>query len=226
MDELDNNQNPTQKQEKSSGEQELESVAENLERKLSTFLQTHSPSPTGLQDHSRQSPLSRRGEQSEQERTFGDQLDIMSGVSFASDSGHDHAEVASLIAQARDAAHLETAYGTLEEARLRELNSRHEDLKKGIQGLSSVVQPGTSSQNSKATSHKVAGEDEGLGPPPMAVDLDELMSSGLRKSSGNDDNPDDWCCKSHISDHSFTLTNSCEWAIHYEELIVLGVFVL
>lgn len=212
LDELDNNQELVQGQDRLSGQQKLESVTENLERKLSTFLQTNSSSP-----HSTRSPLSRTGEESAQERAFGDQLDRMAGISFASDSAHDHTEVAGLIAQARDAAQLEAAYGTQEEARLRELNSRHEDLKKGTRGLSPTVRSGTSSQNRKATGQKGTGDDEGLGPPPMAVDLDELMSGGGRKSSGNEDNPDDWCCKSQSSEHdslSLYLCTLGKLAIH------------
>ncbi|KAF9354917.1 hypothetical protein BGX34_010759 [Mortierella sp. NVP85] len=165
-------------------QQEFESVTEDLEKKLSNFMQ-NSSSSTSSQDRTKGSLLLATGEESEQERAFGDQLDRLAGVSFASGHGNDNDEMANLIAQARDSARLEAAYGNQEEAHLRDLNARHESLKKGIQGLSSVVQSGSSNQNSKA-----AG---GLGPPPPAVDLDELMS-GRFKGNGDDDNPDNWCC--------------------------------
>lgn len=177
LDELDHQQSSVPKQ--TTIEREFESTAENLEKKLSTMLQTDPSSSKGLAFST--------GEQSERERTFGNQLDRLAGISLETHGASDH-EVAGLIAQARDAAQLETAYGNQEEARLKELNARHEELRKGMQGLSSLVQPTTTSQNTKST-----GDDVGLGPPPMAVDLDELMSGGLR-GSGNDDNPDNWCC--------------------------------
>ncbi|KAF9952303.1 hypothetical protein BGZ65_005369 [Modicella reniformis] len=171
---------------KLSGQQELESVTDDLERKLSKYLQADSTSPTAFQNHSRLPSLLGTGEESEQERAFGDQLDRLAEVSLAG-TRRDDDEMASLIQQASESAQLEAKYGNLEAARLRELNARHEELKKGTYGLSSVVQPRTTSQDSKA-------QDEELGPPPAVMDLDELRSGGSGGGS-SDDNPDNWCCK-------------------------------
>ncbi|KAG0315889.1 hypothetical protein BGZ99_007189 [Dissophora globulifera] len=178
-------------------------VAADLERTLSKFLQTHQPPPATFQhtndnddDNHVNGRVTKTGAVSrEQERLFGDHLDrlgsgmslspSMSGFGGGSGGGGDDDEASRLITQAREAAHLEAKYGDLDAARLKELSSRHEELKKGIQGLASVQARATSS------SSQTANSSSSLGPPPAAVGLDELRQGG-----GNDDdeNPDNWCC--------------------------------
>ncbi|KAI7820619.1 hypothetical protein BC939DRAFT_227377 [Gamsiella multidivaricata] len=126
--------------------------------------------------------------ESEQERAFGAQLDRVAGFSLSDDGFGDDDEASRLITQAREAAQLEAKYGNLDESRMKELQDRHEELKKGIQGLSSVQ-----SKASRQNSSKDVVVDGGLGPPPAAVGLDELRAD--RGGGVNcDENPDNWCC--------------------------------
>ncbi|KAG0291108.1 hypothetical protein BGZ96_005473 [Linnemannia gamsii] len=175
---------------KAGDEQELQDVTKDLEKTLSKFLQNHQAPATAFHDHQHNDSNSTRfddeGQESKQERAFGNQLDRMAGVSLSTDrggfgGGDDDGEASRLITQLREEAQLESKYGNLDEARMKELHSRNEDLKKGIQGLSSVR-----SNASKASST----DTDGLGPPPSAVGLDELVSGGIE----DDENPDDWCC--------------------------------
>ncbi|KAG0248000.1 hypothetical protein BG011_000654, partial [Mortierella polycephala] len=164
-----------------SGEQELENVTKDLEKKLSKFLLTHQ-TPSNAMDDSLVSS-------STTQDPFGDGLDRIAGVSLISRtdgvSGDD--DVASqLVTQAREEAQLEAKYGNLDEKQLQDLHSRHKELKKGIQGLSSVQ---LNNASSKAKSGSV-DEETGLGPPPAAVGLDELRLGGM----DGDENPDNWCC--------------------------------
>ncbi|KAF9112429.1 hypothetical protein BGX27_003394 [Mortierella sp. AM989] len=164
-----------------SGEQELDNVTKDLEKTLSKYLQTHQPPQTAFQD------TTEVNEESDQNRAFGDQLDRIAGVTLSSGMGDDD-EVSKLITQAREAAQLEDKYGNLDEARLKDLNNRHEELKKGIQNLSSIrSRTPTQSQKSATSDEKL-----GLGPPPAAVGLDELRSGG--RGDDDDENPDNWCC--------------------------------
>lgn len=200
LDDLDT-LSPSQKQElkatlssnnkKAGDEQELQDVTKDLEKTLSKFLQNHQPPATAFNDHQHHDSNSTRfndeGQESKQERAFGNQLDRMAGVSLSTDrggfgGGSDDDDASRLITQLREEAQLESKYGNLDEARMKELHSRNEDLKKGIQGLSSVR-----SNTSKASST----DTDGLGPPPAAVGLDELVSGGI----DDNENPDNWCCK-------------------------------
>ncbi|KAF9357838.1 hypothetical protein BGX26_002997 [Mortierella sp. AD094] len=175
---------------KKSGEQDLNNVTKDLERTLSKFLQTHQPPPIDFQESAGTGPTGinnndafiYQAEESDQGRAFGNQLDRITEVSLSSGMGDDD-EASRLIAQAREAAQLESKYGNLNEARLNDLNSRHEELKKGIQSLSSI-RSRTPTQTTRSTDEKL-----GLGPPPAAVGLDEL-----RGGDDDDENPDNWCC--------------------------------
>ncbi|KAF9202856.1 hypothetical protein BGZ49_007011 [Haplosporangium sp. Z 27] len=163
-------------------EQELNSVTEDLEKTLSKFLQTHQPTPNGFQDPTGRSGSNGaiyRAEESGQDRAFGDQLDRITGSSLSADFGDDD-ETSQLITQAKESAQLEAKYGNLNEAQLKDLNRRQEELKKGIQNLSSM----------RPRTPVSADEKLGLGPPPAAVGLDELRSGG----GDDDETPDDWCC--------------------------------
>ncbi|KAF8940957.1 hypothetical protein BGZ58_003689 [Dissophora ornata] len=177
---------------KKSGEQELSSVTQDLERTLSKFLQTHQPPPTAYHDSA---AAESEGEGSAQGKVFGDQLDRMGadGMSISSTmtgrdrfNADDDDEMSRLITQVREEHQLEAKYGNLDEARLKELSRRHEELKKGIQGLSSV--------QSRAASQSV-DTSSSLGPPPAAVGLDELRLGGGGGGGYDDDDPDNWCCK-------------------------------
>ncbi|KAF9152914.1 hypothetical protein BG015_004497 [Linnemannia schmuckeri] len=181
-----NNSNSNDK--KVGDEQELDDVTKDLEKTLSKFLQNHQPPPAASHDHRRDRNSAHdndEGQESKQERAFGDQLDRMAGVSLSTDrggfDGDDDDEASRLITQLREEAQLESKYGNLDEARMKDLHSRNEDLKKGIQGLSSIR-----SNASKASST----DSDGLGPPPAAVGLDELRSGGI----DDNENPDNWCC--------------------------------
>ncbi|CAO3564569.1 unnamed protein product [Mortierella alpina] len=186
-----------------SGEQELENVTQDLERTLSKFLQTHeppqhalasssapsSPSLTASSSHRGQS-VAIEDQESCQVRAFEDRLERMAGLPMMNSANTttgagifpgDDDDASQLINQAREEAQLEAKYTNLDEARMKELHSRHEELKKGMQGLSSL-RSNTSSQAGK--------EAEGLGPPPAAVGLDELRSAGV----DDDEDPSNWCC--------------------------------
>ncbi|KAF9965980.1 hypothetical protein BGZ70_003630 [Mortierella alpina] len=187
-----------------SGEQELKNVTQDLEKTLSKFLQTHDPpqhalasssspsSPSLTASASHRDPSSAMEDlESCQVRAFEDRLERMSGLSTMNSAntttgagmfpGVDD-DASQLINQAREEAQLEAKYSNQDEARMKELHSRHEQLKKGMQGLSSL-RSNTSSQGGK--------EAEGLGPPPAAVGLDELRSVG----GDDDEDPSNWCCK-------------------------------
>ncbi|KAF9133421.1 hypothetical protein BGX30_012293 [Mortierella sp. GBA39] len=174
---------------KMGDEQELEDVTKDLEKTLSKFLQNHQPPASAFHDHHshhNSSQYNGEGQESKQERAFGDQLDRMAGVSLSTDrggfgGGDDNDEVSRLVMQLREEAQLESKYGNLDEAQMKDLHSRNENLQKGIQGLSSVR-----SNASKASST----DTDGLGPPPAAVGLDELRSGGI----DDNENPDNWCC--------------------------------
>ncbi|KAG0067239.1 hypothetical protein BGZ89_006321 [Linnemannia elongata] len=167
--------------------QGLDDVTKDLEKTLSKFLQNHQPPATAFHDHHSHHDSSQyndEGQESKQDRAFGDQLDRMAGVSILTDRGGFEGgddEASRLITQLREEAQLESKYGNLDEARMKDLHSRNEDLKKGMQGLSSVR-----SNASKASST----DTDGLGPPPAAVGLDELRSGGI----DDNENPDNWCC--------------------------------
>ncbi|KAF9572083.1 hypothetical protein EC968_010334 [Mortierella alpina] len=185
---------------KRSGEQELENVTKDLERTLSKFLQTHepphqpvssssSPSLTTSQSHHDPSEAV-EDQESCQTRAFEDRLERIAGLprmnptmnsTVAGMFPGDDDDASQLIDQAREEAQLEAKYSSLDEARMKELHSRHEELKKGMKGLSSV-RSNISSQGGK--------EAEGLGPPPAAVGLDELRSMG----ADDDEDPSNWCC--------------------------------
>ncbi|KAF9275567.1 hypothetical protein BGZ68_010704 [Mortierella alpina] len=182
---------------KRSGEQELENVTKDLERTLSKFLQTHEPPEHALSSPSASSLSASQSHhdptaaaedlESHQARAFEDRLERMAGFSTTANStsagmllGEDD-DASQLINQAREEAQLEAKYSNLDEARMKELHSRHEELKKGMQGLSSV-RTNNSNQGSK--------EADGLGPPPAAVGLDELRSVGV----DDDEDPLNWCC--------------------------------
>ncbi|KAF9432349.1 hypothetical protein BGZ76_010940, partial [Entomortierella beljakovae] len=197
--------NPTQTQElknaistenQKSGKQELDNVTQDLENTLSRFLQTHHPSPStpsSLDNHN--STTTDLGsiylaKESDPEKAFGNQFDRITGVSYSSSLGGDD-EASRLINQAREAAHLEAKYGSNEDSQIRDLNSRHEELKKGMQNLSSI-RPTTSSQPDKSS--KSTDEGLGLGPPPSAVNLDELRLGTGGSGDDIDENPDNWCC--------------------------------
>ncbi|KAK3845202.1 MAG: hypothetical protein J3R72DRAFT_38458 [Linnemannia gamsii] len=187
LDDLDT-LSPNQKQElkttistntKAGDERGLEDVTKDLEKTLSKFLQTHQPPAAAFHDHSASQDHHDSAE-SKQERAFGDHLDRLAGVSLSTDTyGGGDDETSRLITQLREESQLEAKYGNLDEARMKDLHSRNEDLKKDIQSLSSVR-----SNASKAST------DDGLGPPPAAVGLDELRSGGV----DDDENPDNWCC--------------------------------
>jgi hypothetical protein len=202
LDDLDT-LSPSQKQElkatlssssnnkKAGNAQDLGDVTKDLEKTLSKFLQNHQPPSTAFHDHQRPESNSARfndeGLESKQERAFGNQLDRMAGVSLSTDRGDfggsgDDDEASRLITQLREEAQLESKYGNLDETRMKELHSRNEDLKKGIRGTSSV----------RSNASKTSSTDtDGLGPPPAAVGLDELVSGGI----DDNENPDNWCCK-------------------------------
>ncbi|KAF9998554.1 hypothetical protein BGZ80_005540 [Entomortierella chlamydospora] len=175
---------------KKLGEQELNNVTKDLERTLSKFLQTHqqpsidfqNSAGTELMGINNNSISIHQAEDSDQERAFGNQLDRIAGVSLSSGMGDDD-EASRLITQAREAAQLEDKYGDIDEGLLKDLNSRHEELKKGIQSLSYIL-PQNSTRSVRFTI-----EDLGLGPPPAAVGLDEL-----RGGDDDNENPDNWCC--------------------------------
>ncbi|KAF9337680.1 hypothetical protein BGZ91_009310 [Linnemannia elongata] len=168
--------------------QGLDDVTKDLEKTLSKFLQNHQPPATAFHDHHSHHDSSQyndEGQESKQDRAFGDQLDRMAGVSISTDrggfEGGDDDESSRLITQLREEAQLESKYGNLDEARMKDLHSRNEDLKKGMQGLSSV----------RFNASKASSTDtDGLGPPPAAVGLDELRSGGI----DDNENPDNWCC--------------------------------
>ncbi|ORZ22681.1 hypothetical protein BCR41DRAFT_369035 [Lobosporangium transversale] len=131
------------------------------------------------------------GGETQQEKAFGDHLDrlmssnIKEGDSIGNRYNEDDDEALKLITQAREAAQLESKYGNLEEARLKGLISRHHELKKDIQNLSSTRPQKPTSQTSQKGDRMT-----GLGPPPAAIDLDELRFGG----GGDDENPENWCC--------------------------------
>ncbi|KAG0199523.1 hypothetical protein BGX28_007244 [Mortierella sp. GBA30] len=168
-----------------SGEQELEDVTKDLERTLSRFLQTHQPPQSFSMEYSSHRDLPASTVDGE---AFGDHLEKMAGYSLATATNVDmfsadgDDEASRLITQAREESHLESKYGNLHEARLKELNDRHEELKKGVQDLSSV--------RSKTLKHSTGDDGPGLGPPPAAVGLDELRLSGVT----DEENPANWCC--------------------------------
>ncbi|KAF9932423.1 hypothetical protein BGZ67_004737 [Mortierella alpina] len=179
---------------KRSGEQELEDVAKDLERTLSKFLQTHEPPHHAVSSaspsHHDPSAAVEEDQESCQTRAFEDRLERMAGLPMMNATGTANStsagmflggddDASQLINQAREEAQLEAKYNNLDKARMKELHSRHEELKKGMQGLSSV-RSNTSSQGGK--------DKEGLGPPPAAVGLDELRSIGV------DEDPSNWCC--------------------------------
>ncbi|KAF8946181.1 hypothetical protein BGZ47_001168 [Haplosporangium gracile] len=181
------NNNSNSNSKKVGDEQELDDVTKDLEKTLSKFLQNHQPPAAAFHNHQHNSNSihdNDEGQESKQERAFGDQLDRMAGVSLSTDRGGfggDDEEASRLITQLREEAQLESKYGNLDEARMKDLHSRNEDLKKDIQGLSSVR-----SNASKASST----DNDVLGPPPAAVGLDELRSGGI----DDNENPDNWCC--------------------------------
>ncbi|KAF9906291.1 hypothetical protein EC991_000779 [Linnemannia zychae] len=199
LDDLEDTLSPSQRHElkttinsgtTAGDERALEDVTKDLEKTLSKFLQTHQPPATAFHnDHHSQSATSQdyhEGAESKQERAFGDHLDRLAGVSLSTDKyggGGDDDEASRLITQLREESQLESKYGNLDEMRMKDLHSRNEDLKKGIQGLSSVR-----SNASKTSSSST--ESDGLGPPPAAVRLDELRPGGV----DDDENPDNWCC--------------------------------
>lgn len=185
-----------------TGQQELDQVTKDLELTLSKYLQTHQPprSAYTTEDHLREE----EDGGGRVERAFGDQLDRMAGVSLTSGGGglnfgNDDDETSKLISQAREAATLEAKYGTNGEAELKALSSRHEELKKGIQGLSSV-------RDAQAAQHERRQQTGALlGPPPAAVDMSELRSGGTL----HDENPDDWCCRLNNNELRAALTVLC-----------------
>ncbi|KAF9123398.1 hypothetical protein BGW39_009003 [Mortierella sp. 14UC] len=194
LDDLEDTLSPSQRQElkttinpntKAGDERALEDVAKDLEKTLSKFLQTHQPPATAFHnDHHSQSAAPQdyqEGAESKQERAFGEHLDRLAGVPLSTDkygAGGDDDEASRLITQLREESQLESKYGNLDEARMKDLHSRSEDLKKGIQSLSSV----------RSNASKASSTDDGLGPPPAAVGLDEL------RGVDDDENPDNWCC--------------------------------
>ncbi|KAF9172135.1 hypothetical protein BGX21_007861 [Mortierella sp. AD011] len=175
---------------KKLGEQELNNVTKDLERTLSKFLQTHQQPSIDFQNSAgielmgtkNSSASIRQVEDPDQERTFDNQLDRIAGVSLSSGMGDDD-EASRLITQAKEAVQLEDKYGDIDEGFLKDLNSRHEELKKGIQDLSYILP-----QNSTRSVRFII-EDLGLGPPPAAVGLDEL-----RGGDDGNENPNNWCC--------------------------------
>ncbi|KAG0057865.1 hypothetical protein BGZ83_000052 [Gryganskiella cystojenkinii] len=167
------NSNPSRR----TGQQELEHVTRDLEETLSKFLQTHQPpcsayatedpitsaKTTGL----RTGTPGTQSYQTEQDRAFGEQLDRFASVSLAP-AFTENDEASKLIMQAKETATLEAKYGTRDEAQLASLTSRHDELKKGVQGLSSVRDALAAKRDNDAE----------LGPPPAAIDLTELRSGG------------------------------------------------
>ncbi|KAG0088456.1 hypothetical protein BGZ93_010411 [Podila epicladia] len=154
-----------------TSQQGLDTITQDLEKTLSKFLQTHN-APTGsnsaLTDESA-------------EQRFGDQLDRLGGFAYSEGTGSGMGgddSTRRLIEQARAEAAIEARYGSLDQQRMQDLEARHDELKKGVQSL-----------GLKASA---APKEDALGPPPAAVDLDELRLGG---GGGHDDeNPDDWCC--------------------------------
>ncbi|KAF9195039.1 hypothetical protein BGZ51_006003 [Haplosporangium sp. Z 767] len=175
-----NTQEGKGKEELPSGKQELENVTKDLEKTLAKFLLTHHV-PCNAMDDSLVSS-------SATQDPFGDGLDRIAGASLTSgtDAFSGDNDASQLITQAREETQLEAKYGNLGEKQLRDLHSRHNELKKGIQGLSSVQ---SNNASSKARSES-AYEETGLGPPPAAIGLDELRLGGV----DSDENPDNWCC--------------------------------
>lgn len=111
-------------------------------------------------------------------------MDRLTGVTLATGvdtdfNGHD--EVSDLMTRIRESAALEAKYGSKVDEEIRSLSSRHDELKKGVQSLSSVREVQSAKMKTQAS----------LGPVPTAIDLSEL-----RTGTGDiDENPDDWCCK-------------------------------
>ncbi|GJJ67927.1 hypothetical protein EMPS_00273 [Entomortierella parvispora] len=163
-----------------TGQQELDHVAKELETTLSKFLQSHqSPRFTEYTDKSGATPRLESGIDS----AFGDQLDRLTGIPLVSGTSADfgdHDEASNLITRIRESAALEAKYGTKEDEEVKSLSSRHDELKKGIQGLSSVREVQAAKMKTQTS----------LGPVPTVIDLSEL-----RTGSGDiDENPDSWCC--------------------------------
>ncbi|KAF9406658.1 hypothetical protein BGZ94_003012 [Podila epigama] len=159
----------------STSQQGLDNITQDLERTLSKFLQTHHVAPSSSSS-SAASTLA-------QEQQFGDHLDRLSGFSYSGGGLGDDADASTMIEQARAEAAIESRHGTMDQHRMRDLEARHHELKKGVQslGLKASTVP----------------KEDALGPPPAAVDLNELRSRGGAGGAGGhdgDENPDDWCC--------------------------------
>ncbi|KAG0336558.1 hypothetical protein BG004_008001 [Podila humilis] len=189
----------------SSSQQELKDITQDLERTLSKFLQTHQAPPPSSSSSSQTNMTSQpiflqTGEASEYEETFGSHLDRLSGgggggagydfskatnISGGS-GGRVDAETSILLDQIREEAAIEARYGAMDQHRMKELEARHDELKRGVQnlGLKAKINPGNDDDDE---------DEDTLGPPPAAVDLDELTSGG-GGGGGANENPDDWCC--------------------------------
>ncbi|KAG0327569.1 hypothetical protein BG000_000900 [Podila horticola] len=150
-----------------TSQQGLDTITQDLEKTLSKFLQTHN-APAG-------SNAALTGESEEQR--FGNQLDRLGGFTYSestsSGAGGDD-DTRTLMEQAHAEAAIEARYGKIDQHRMKDLEARHDELKKGVQNL-----------GLKASAPK----EDALGPPPAAVGLDELRFGGH-----GDENPDDWCC--------------------------------
>ncbi|KAF9374193.1 hypothetical protein CPB97_012242 [Podila verticillata] len=144
-----------------TSQQGLDTITQDLEKTLSKFLQTHN-APTGV------NTLAGADEQ------FGGQLDRLGGFAYSEGTGGSNDDASTLMEQARAEAAIEARYGAIDQHRMKDLEARHNELKKGVQNLGLKASP----------------KEDALGPPPAAVDLDELRSGG----GHDDENPDDWCC--------------------------------
>ncbi|KAG0034100.1 hypothetical protein BGZ82_005875 [Podila clonocystis] len=153
-----------------TSQQGLDTITQDLEKTLSKFLQTHN-APTGSNSLTDEST----------EQRFGDQLDRLGGFAYSEGTGSGMGgddDTRTLIEQARAVAAIEARCGSLDQHRMQDLEARHDELKKGVQSLGLQA--------------SVAPKEDALGPPPAAVDLDELRLGG--GGGHNDENPDDWCC--------------------------------
>jgi len=146
-----------------TSQQGLDTITQDLEKTLSKFLQTHN-APAGV------NALAGAHEQ------FGDQLDRLGGFAYSEGTSRGNDDASTLMEQAHAEAAIGARYGAMDQHRMKDLEARHDELKKGVQNL-----------GLKASAPK----EDALGPPPAAVDLDELRSGG----GHDDENPDDWCCK-------------------------------